>query len=726
MASERQRESPSQASGPAPQPAPNASEGEGEFVELSCLVTLDGRPQAGGVLRCDLGSTQVEATSDARGRARLRLPLGRYARLSARLPRAGLDRFQAELREPGDEARGIESLALDYLLVLGDPAPGAPRPASRAPRPQPGSLTFEDEVEVSASPGDGFLELAFSTGALLRGRVLDPAGRPAPGARVYAEPRELEAGARLASAETDEEGRFELRLSAHEALDLAALQAETPGGAGSERAVASQERLGFEPFTIRLRAGEPLRGWVRDAAGRALPARVLASVDSLSGGSTWATTCDAEGAFWFGGLAPPGDWLEFDLRIGCPGYAPRTVLISRAAGGPPLELVLEQERRCRGRVVSASGAPVEGAELLAIFDPAELPRLYGPARSGFERSARAREAPRSDAQGRFEFQTRAGPRLLVVSAPGHGERVLLTSLMEDELLVQLQPGGAIAGSIQAPEGETLEERLLTLVPRGSQPGGSGGLALAPGPTRALESSELPTSGVSTRVREGRFRFQDVPPGRYDLYARILVAGEFVPLLVARNVAAGQEDVSATFAPPPRAELEVQLRVGGLAQAPNDYELRVWSLAGRLLTTGRADPTGKVSLSLRTLGEVLVEGQGYGLSSVRRRVELEAGQRRTMAPFVLEEVEGRVVVEVLGSERFRFHRVQGKDPLLGRWVDASYSMGGEARLLTFPPGTAEVRVQAFGEGETLLREVVRRVEVGAGAGAELSVDLASGR
>jgi hypothetical protein len=709
------RPSPSPTPSPAPLPQP-------EFMTLECLVTLDGVPQGGALLRLILPRGEEQRVeSDAQGRAVLRLPRNRYARIVPSLPSARLDTAQVELLPQG-QALELRALSSQTLLQIGDPLgafpPGGPEDEDEG--------FNSDEVFVPTEGDPGVLQVAFSRGAELRGRVVDAGDRPVPGARVYLAPPEGWGGEPLPATSSDAEGRFALQLGAKAALEVEQVLAEVAeGGSGSAQPDRSDVGLAFEPFTIRLEAGQPFHGRVTDLEGRPLEARVSAEVGFLSD-EIWRTTCDLEGRFWFGALAERGHWLTATLQVSSKGYAARTVEVSQGSGGTPVEVQLTPLTRCRGHVLSARGEPVAGARVMTLFDPLELGRRYGPANGGPDLDALATNAPLTDARGWFDFETPAGPRLLLVSAEGHGERVVSTSLLEGPLQIRLLPASVVAGTVHTKEGQALDYRLLLLVPTGYEPPqnlyeGTPSEPLRAGPTRALPTREAPTAVSATVAREGRFRFHNVPPGRYDVYGRALVWGSFSPRLVARGVDSGQLDVRAVFEPPPKARLELVTTVGGKPEPNGDCEFLVYDAAGRRLTTARPDSAGKVGIDLWAFGSLVVEGRSYGWRTIQRRLEVRPGETLTLAPFDFDAQVGTVSIWISGDEPYSEVSISGKDPVSGRWVEATYSMSGNDRLLSFPPGPASIRVRAYG-GEEVLKVVRREVQVDLAETTTLRVDL----
>ncbi len=190
--------------------------------------------------------------------------------------------------------------------VLSEPDPGPERP-SRASSPPPAearALPEFQEVEVSSGASEGLT---------LTGRVLDPMGRPVPGAEVS-----LAASAQktIASVRCDECGQALLACPARES--------------GVHALAFFEQEHGFLTPRATVRA-------------------------------------DAEGRFRFPRLAG----VSFSVWAKAPGYG--VALRERAAPGEPVELFLPALRSIIGQVVDEASQPVPGARVHAVSRRTALP-----------------------------------------------------------------------------------------------------------------------------------------------------------------------------------------------------------------------------------------------------------------------------------------------------------------------------------------------------------------
>lgn len=120
-------------------------------------------------------------------------------------------------------------------------------------------------------------------------------------------------------------------------------------------------------MTIRLSAGQFVKGRVLDAAGRALEnVKVKASLTERSGGDLEGLT-EADGSFKVEGLGDADYSLDVEPPYGF--LAPPTLAVRGGAHG--IEIRLERGKRPTLRVVDGSGAPVPGArvEIEPVHDP---------------------------------------------------------------------------------------------------------------------------------------------------------------------------------------------------------------------------------------------------------------------------------------------------------------------------------------------------------------------
>ncbi|MFW5966461.1 MAG: carboxypeptidase regulatory-like domain-containing protein, partial [Persicimonas sp.] len=256
-------------------------------------------------------------------------------------------------------------------------------------------------------------------------------------------------------------------------------------GQSDRQAEPDKEESRVEPF---------IEGRVVDSAGRPVEgARV--ETESGVGAST-----DEEGRFRLDGLKAGRHRLDARAEgFSSPGSADARrveVTLSEEDGEPgieDLELTLHRPARLSGRVV-AGGDPVEGARIdLYYRSAAGLQGSLDPfvSSSGVE----------TDEEGRFEVDRAAPGQLhLLVEADEYALAESREYRVEpgeelDDLMVDLDPASQVGGQVIDTEGDPVRARVVL---RGE----------------ALERSR--------RVRtddDGRFSFDDVPPGRVRLEAR---------------------------------------------------------------------------------------------------------------------------------------------------------------------------------------------------------------
>ncbi len=200
--------------------------------------------------------------------------------------------------------------AAAVLVVVGGtmfwPQAGPSRSLSSSEPASPESRALPEFQSVEVSSGE-------SEGLTLTGRVLDPTGRPVPGAEVF-----LAASAQktINSVRCDECGQPLLSCPARES--------------GVHVHAFFEQEHGF-----------------------------------LSPRATERT--DAEGKFRFARLAG----VSFSVWAKAPGYG--VALRDRAAPGEPVELFLPSLRTISGQVVDDGGQPISGARVRAVSRRTSLP-----------------------------------------------------------------------------------------------------------------------------------------------------------------------------------------------------------------------------------------------------------------------------------------------------------------------------------------------------------------
>ncbi|MGC4122684.1 MAG: carboxypeptidase regulatory-like domain-containing protein [Myxococcales bacterium] len=309
------------------------------------------------------------------------------------------------------------------VLILRE-AGGTGDSGSVAEAPAAGSTSAVD----ASSPGSLRNNLFRRTQrSALAGRVVDPAGKGIPGARVNAHgpmPAEVTAGPNGAWRLGDlEAGDYVLFASS--GLSASDPVGPVPLGPGEE----------LRDLALVLEGGSAISGTVLDSRdGKPVAGATVA-------GGASRVTADEKGAFRLTGL--PGGTVV--LTASAEGYVPRTseVELTRGRERTGTELHLDRAGRVKGRVTS-NGAPVAGAEVWA-------------ARYGFaSRLSSLSPVAVTDLEGAFAGDVPPGRMELVARAVGYAEarteEFELGAGEEREANLSLGQGGTVFGAVRDPEG----------------------------------------------------------------------------------------------------------------------------------------------------------------------------------------------------------------------------------------------------------------------------------
>jgi hypothetical protein len=151
------------------------------------------------------------------------------------------------------------------------------------------------------------------------------------------------------SVTTGKDGRFELR-----GVGSCGVVVEHPDFLAQE--VLLDEKTAGKPLELRLKAGETIRGVVRDPAGKALGGV------KVEDGTGKAVTTGADGSFVLRGLRKwSGD--EWSLSFSKDGFGEHRFRAAEVGPGG-LEIVLKPLPQFRGRVVMPDGAPARKFRLI--------------------------------------------------------------------------------------------------------------------------------------------------------------------------------------------------------------------------------------------------------------------------------------------------------------------------------------------------------------------------
>ena len=321
------------------------------------------------------------------------------------------------------------------------------------------------------------LEMSIPKGGTIAGRVLDEKGRPIPEAVVGLNTSGTILSGAALWERADAEGRYEWHGEEYDRPNR--LTASAPGFEGQELddliVSPSSDPLTLDFHLARdeqdapaVEPSTPLRdvaGTVRDGEGRPV-VDVVVRWGAQRSGSDVRT--DAEGRFLLERVRAEGGIVS---TIAPPerGLAPGFVAVEADAEGL-VAITLEPGRIARGRVVDASGAPIEGASVVP-----QIPNPQ-PGWAGFVYLEELRG--RTDADGQFVL--RGLPRSLVqfdIVAEGYSalrrEGLAIGDAEDRERrnTIELLAGGALRGRVVDQDGEPIRNfRLLIDIPRERDPG----------------------------------------------------------------------------------------------------------------------------------------------------------------------------------------------------------------------------------------------------------------
>ena len=302
-------------------------------------------------------------------------------------------------------------------------------------------------------------------------------------------------------ARTDEQGHFEIRGLGKGPFTLRASAKPKDAAQGEEKHSARAD--GVAPNTrdvaLVLRAGARIRGHVLDDAGQPVTKfRVKLQHEGkgmfagLGQDSEERGVEDPAGKFAIGGLSE-GGWK---LWVSAENFAlsePRSLTLPEAPETPEIEIVLQRASRVSGRVLSAAGEAVPGADVrLDSGGPDWQRRLSG---------APPDPETQSDETGSFRLEgLRPGRASLVASArdAARSEPVAIELVAGEEqkdVVLRLRTGGSISGEVYDESGKPLA-----------------GLTV-----QATELAQFSTHMQNTDG-EGRFRFEHLEPGNYQVVA----------------------------------------------------------------------------------------------------------------------------------------------------------------------------------------------------------------
>lgn len=365
--------------------------------------------------------------------------------------------------------------------------------------------SIEKAITVAADPPrlDG-IELRFTAGHTLAGRIEDKEGKPVAGATILTRRNVTDFDVYTRS---DDKGHFALGAVPAETQTVEA------SAQGFERAERRDFTLDRDDLVIVLAKAGGLAGTVVDAESgaplerfriRFVPPR-LDTGDQ--GGSNYEATWQEPGRVFEkskGIWTTRGESLPqrtiFGVEASADGYAPSFALHVMATESPdPAAFVLRLGRGATvsGTVVDADGAPVEGAAVRLVAGRAPANRWFD------STSGDPRWSVRTSATGSFTIEgAAAGDARLLVSAADapnleDGPFEVPATGSAPPRTIRLERGGAIEGVACDAQGRPSANRLVLLFD-----------------IREAGTGAIPRS--ATTDGDGRFRFGGLRPGRLQL------------------------------------------------------------------------------------------------------------------------------------------------------------------------------------------------------------------
>lgn len=268
---------------------------------------------------------------------------------------------------------------------------------------------------------------------------------------------------------------------------------------------------------IRLRRGNRIGGWIRNASGESIPGATVTiqGMGSFNGGSpqergwledggTETVVADAAGRWGFSGL--PANWSQSEFHVSGSGCVPtdfrteandRGSQMARVASADLLAesavFTLEKGRRLSGRVVDERGLPVAGARIVQD-------RHWDDAHRRTE----------SGADGTFEFANlSSGPTVLFTQASGHSPSITpIEGSSSSPVVITLSPGGIVRGRVLDEDRQPVPMAVISQVNGHTHPV-SFPIELKTDPQGRFVWDQSPPEGVAVSVFKAGFKAAEV-------------------------------------------------------------------------------------------------------------------------------------------------------------------------------------------------------------------------
>ncbi len=499
-------------------------------------------------------------------------------------------------------------------------------------------------------PGDMLegVELRFEPGGRLHGRVVDPEGHPARGARVTLE----EASGRPvpgAGMVADGEGRFTLpRAPSGRYLAAAELRPHLR----VKRPVEIDPLGSVEEIELRLERGLAIRGTVVDDQGRPARDSLVALHPAEGGGRSRIDALTGQGGtFEFEALEPGGYWLVAEKQSYRLATLPEP-LVLEAHDIEGVELTLERGGAIFGRLV---GLP---------FD--ELADVRIVARMGTNQK---RTVPDYESAYRIEG-LETGEWAIAAEVQRTGRRaqgVVAVADPADEIELDLEfgRGCALMGQVLWRDEPAAAAKVVAY------------------------GDDAPLPAIAYADLLGRFRFEGLLEGGYRVRAwdgsgrawveeRVDLEGDREILL---ELASARIEGAVRGARDGRPLRGARVRVESLASGPT---------SGLQVTIGRdgTGPDGLFRIDGVPQGLLYLVVSAEGFAAVRRQVQIVERDQEVLLEFELEPNEG-VTLRVVGPNGAPLDRVWAAtldlsgNSMWSGWVVPRE--GGEIHLSSVPPG-----------------------------------------
>lgn len=405
---------------------------------------------------------------------------------------------------PGDPERNIEHRAttaadgtfrIEGLMANRDHAIGIDSPEFGAP----------DGLRFVAISGGGqtdagtFVLAEFAT---VRGIVCDDEGRALPGAVVFEEIYDDEI-----SGPTAADGRFEVRVESRTDHVLTARRSGYVADLTASNVVKLDPGAVRDEFRITMCPAIRVTGVVRDSEARPIAkARIVARTTERALDSD-ASRVKVKQQFAVAASSDAGEFAfdaptdrDYFIEASAPGFETHHVLIRR--GETRVPLVLSRLRVVAVRVVDSKADAVEAIPRLSIVD---YDRLQHRLLAIDPTALRGRVDP--PVHGRYEIAVDrdefVGDLVQVVAhVPGFLMGVSEPFRIEPErteILLPLERGGSVAGRVVDSAGRPAADAVVSVQCQ-------------------LDDDEFESWSRAVTDRDGRFRIECLPAGRFDLFA----------------------------------------------------------------------------------------------------------------------------------------------------------------------------------------------------------------